>query len=360
VLPSYSYGHDFGNAETCGVLFERGIQRTICLPSMTALGSLQELVQKRSVFHHQLADTEADVLTSGEYVLEHAGNELFLGMLALKQARNATAARGDIGRYWSTRSLHQLLAASGSLVPHSEYQLNVVTGLPVETFVHADMRNKVKQALEGEHHFTLNGVRRLAVVHVMKTIMEGAGALIAYGATGGVMQGCIDPGGRTTDLFVAEGQTPILHLCRGKELGVEQVSSLLSSRFQAQYHRPLKPSETRELLHAHVSKRAYPAIHANGVQVQADELHHWLAMALTTIGNDIASFVGTVWNTSESGAVGSDIAIVLLVGGVAYYFAEALKARMPHLTIPPRPELANALGYAALADELSQRVQPVT
>ena len=54
---------------------------------------------------------------------------------------------------------------------------------------------------------------RRAVVLVLKTIMEGAGAIIAYGANGDITQGCIDVGGRTTDLFVAEGQVPILHQC---------------------------------------------------------------------------------------------------------------------------------------------------
>jgi hypothetical protein len=46
---------------------------------------------------------------------------------------------------------------------------------------------------------------------------------------------------------------------------------------------------------------------------------------------------------------------VLLVGGGAYYGAEHLRARIPHLLIPQRPELANAVGYAALAHELTQR-----
>jgi len=46
---------------------------------------------------------------------------------------------------------------------------------------------------------------------------------------------------------------------------------------------------------------------------------------------------------------------VLLVGGGAYYAAEHLRARIPHLLIPQRPELANAVGYAALAHELAQR-----
>ncbi len=359
MLPVYAYGHDFGNAETCGVLFDRGIQRAITLPSATALGSLHDLAQKRSAISDSYTDSLTEALKKGEYVLEYNGGELFLGELALKQSRTATAARGDISRYWSPRSLHLLLSASGSLIPHPEYHLNIVTGLPVETFVNADIRKKVKQALEGEHRFTLNGVHRLAVVRVMKIIMEGAGAIIAHGANGEIMQGCIDPGGRTTDLFVAEGQSPILHLCKGKELGVEIAADMLSSRFQAKYHRPLKPGETRELLHAHVNKRTYPAIHANGVQVNEYELRHWIEAALASVGNEITSFVGTVWNTSESGAVGSDIAVVLLVGGGAYYFAEPLKARVPHLVVPQRPELANAIGYAALSHELSQRLRTV-
>lgn len=77
--------------------------------------------------------------------------------------------------------------------------------------------------------------------------------------------------------------------------------------------------------------------------------------ALANLGNEIASFVGAAWNASESGVVGSDIGRVLLVGGGAYYVVEPLRARIPPLVVPPRPELANALGYAALANELSQR-----
>jgi hypothetical protein len=154
-----------------------------------------------------------------------------VGTLALKQARHATSARDDIGRYTSPHSLHLLLATSASIILQPEYQLNVVTGLPVETFGKAEIRKQVKSALEGEHRFTFNGVRRLAVVRVLKTIMEGAGALIAYGANGDITQGCIDVGGRTTDLFVAEGQLPILHQCKGKDLGAE--ANELSGRIRS-------------------------------------------------------------------------------------------------------------------------------
>jgi plasmid segregation protein ParM len=358
MLPTYPYGHDFGNSETCGVLFDRGMQRSITLLSATAPGSLHDLMQKRSAMSESYA-TAIEALKRGEYVLEHNGNELFLGDLALKQSKAATSARGDMSRYWSSRSLQILLCASGSIIKDAEYHLSVVTGLPVETFGNTDIRRKVKAALEGEHHFTLNGKNRLAVVRVMKVVMEGAGALIACGASDEITQGCIDIGGRTTDLFVAEGQSPTLYLCRGKDIGVENVADLVSNRFQAQYHRPLKLSETRDLLHAHANHRTSPAVYVNGSQVNEFELRQWLDTALGAIGNEIASFVSTTWNTSEAGAVGSDIAHIVLVGGGAYYFGEAIAARIPHVVIPSEPELANAVGYAALAEQLADRSRSV-
>ena len=357
--PIYAYGHDFGNAETGGVLFDRGIQRAITIPSATALGSLHDLIQMRSALSESYAGNSPETLKRGEYVLEYNGNELFVGNLALKQSRTATTALGDISRYYSPRSLHLLLAASASIISHPEYQIDVVTGLPVETFANAEIRKKVKAALEGEHRFVLNGVHRLALVRVIKVIMEGAGAVIAYGSAEDITQGCIDIGGRTTDLFVAEGQSPILHLCKGKDVGVEAVADLLSNRFQTRYQRPLKPSETREILHAHINKRTYRSVSVNGRTIPEGEIRQSVENALASIGSDIASFVSTTWNASESGSVGSDIGMVVLVGGGAYYFADIMRARIPHLVIPQQPELANAIGYAALAEQLQQRVRSI-
>lgn len=358
MIPVYAYGHDHGNAETGGVLFDRAmVQHAGTLPSVTALGSLRDLAAMRSALSESFTDRPTEALRKEEYVLEYNGREWFVGELALKQARNASAGRDDMGRYKSPRSLHLLLAISALLVPPhvKEYQLNVVTGLPIETFGNADMRRGVRVALEGEHRFALNGVKRLAVVRVLKTIMEGAGALIAHGGEGDLTQGCIDIGGRTTDLFAAEGQSPILPLCKGKNIGIEAAADMLSVRFQARYGRLLKASELREILRAHVQQRTYPVISANGVQVNAFELRQWTSQALSTIGSDIASFVASTWNTAESGTVGGDFGRVLLVGGGAYYAAEQLRTRLPHLLIPQCPELANAVGYAALAHELTQR-----
>jgi hypothetical protein len=299
-------------------------------------------------------------------VLEYEGNEWFVGELALTQAREASTARGDISRYWSRRALQLLLVASAALLAPSEYKLVVVTGLPVETF-NAQTRKKVRAALEGTHSFTFNGRGRLAHIRVGSVIMEGAGALIAHGSNLPITQGCIDVGGRTTDLFVASGQQPILPLCQGKPLGVESVADLLSQRFEDRYERPLKAAERRAILRTYVGQQSpstfaagtlppeEPSLYASGRAVPFGELAAWCQALFEEAGAEIAAFVGAAWNSSETGAVGADIGQVLLVGGGAYYVAAALKARIPHLLVPPRPELANALGYGALAHELQRR-----
>ncbi|MGB8343650.1 MAG: hypothetical protein WCD86_02140, partial [Ktedonobacteraceae bacterium] len=181
-----------------------------------------------------------------------------------------------------------------------------------------------------------------------------------------ITQGCIDVGGRTTDLFVARGQQPVLPLCGGKPLGVESVGDRLSQRFETVYGRPLKPAEQRTLLRAYVRRtspepllpglpEAEPVLYASGVEVPFAELCAWCEALFAEAGAEMAAFVGAAWNSSETGAVGADIAQVVLVGGGAYYVADSLRERIPHLFIPSRPELANATGYGALAQTLSRR-----
>jgi hypothetical protein len=43
---------------------------------------------------------------------------------------------------------------------------------------------------------------------------------------------------------------------------------------------------------------------------------------------------------------------VLNIGGGVFYFYQALKARIPHLSRPADPTHANALGYARAAEQL--------
>src|SRR5207244_1303408 len=129
----------------------------------------------------------------------------------------ALETRGDSSRYWTNHaSLEMLMVTSAALIPDAEYGLHVVTGLPISIY-QADPAhpNLVREALEGTHRFKLNDQQRIMHVLTVKTIMEGAGALIVHGSHEEVLQGVIDIGGKTTDLFVAKGQRPRGALCKG-------------------------------------------------------------------------------------------------------------------------------------------------
>lgn len=348
MLPQYTFGFDFGNAETCAVVIgPDSIRRPLVLPSATAAGSLSHLALTRSATDNAFL-RDADALDHGEHVLRLGSSEVFVGKLAVEQARSASTGLGDISRYWSDRALHLLLTSSGLLIDSPDYELHIVTGLPIETFT-KENRQRVKDALEGEHRFTLNGRNRRATVTVSRVVMEGAGALISFGENQDVLQGVVDIGGRTTDLYAAQGQKAIVELCKGKPLGVEGVSDILNTRFQSEYKRTLKPGETRNTLRSYLGVEDAKIIQANGIRVAQDDLHQWTHDAIEQVASDILGFVSTVWRSSEHGSVASDIAPVILVGGGAYYFGSYLKRRIPHAHIPQRPEIANAEGYAKLA-----------
>ena len=101
-----------------------------------------------------------------------------------------------------------------------------------------------------------------------------------------------------------------------------------------------------------VGSGQYSPVYAGGQEISPIDLCRWTEEALRTVGRDIATFVSQTWTNSELGAVATDIAQVLLVGGGAYYFFRDIANLIPHLTVPQQPELANALGYAALARHL--------
>jgi plasmid segregation protein ParM len=339
MVQTYAYGHDFGNAKTDGVMYCRGKKLSRSIPSATAAGKLSELVNLGIPLEEQ------------DYVYRDSHGERYVGSLAMRQAKTAGTGRGDINRYWSRQSLQLLLTVAASLIPDQEFGLTVVTGLPVQTYMDdPDARKRVKAALEGTHAFTLNDAKRVVTVQIERVIMEGAGALIAYGMVGKQRQAVVDIGGRTTDLFAAYGQTPIRPYCNGKPLGVEDAADMLSKDFQGHYGRPLSLEERYNVLHAYVGGRPYPTLHTR--QGEAKNIKEMVERSLHQVGTEIASFVSMSWNESESGLdTATSFARVLLVGGGAYYFSQEIERIIPHVQIAQSPHEANALGYAAFADE---------
>ncbi len=148
---------------------------------------------------------------------------------------------------------------------------------------------------------------------------------------------------------------PLIPLCKGAALGVELVGDMVSRTFQEHAGRALTVQETRSILRAAVGNGQYPLIYVNGQEVGSIDLRRLTDDALRSVGRDITTFLSQTWASGELGAVATDLAKVLLVGGGAYYFYRDIARLIPHVTVPLQPELANALGYAELARHLQSR-----
>ena len=289
-----------------------------------------------------------------------------IGELALQQAVDVYHGRGDIQRYASKHSLRGLLTVAASLIPDTEFGLYVVTGLPAETYIkNMALRNNIKAALDGTHAFTMDNGKtfRQVTVEVATVVMEGAGALIAYGdksVSKTTESAVIDIGGRTTGLYVARGQVPVTDYCKGKPLGVESATQMFMDTFESKHDRSLSMLEAREIMYAYAShgRLSYPDIAVYGKAVSTHDLERLVTEAVTQVGSEIVSFIASAWRQSDRDAVAASFKPVLLIGGGVYYFHNLLKQRIPHLSRPDDPIHANALGYCNLAGRLLiQKVQ---
>jgi plasmid segregation protein ParM len=351
----YPYGHDFGNAELGGVtVLEDGRRVSLSIP--TAFAKVDTNAMRNLGINVDQA--EVHVIQFFEEETAYA-----VGDLALQQSIEVYHGRGDIQRYSSRYSLRGLLTIAATLIPEPEFGLYVVTGLPAETYIkNSALRSAIKNALDGTYLFTINGgktVRRVTV-EVATVVMEGAGALIAYGDKSSskmTESAVIDIGGRTTDLYVARGQVPVTEYCKGKPVGVEMATQMMMDAFENKYDRPLSLLEAREIMHAYASQgeTSYPDISVYGKTISVYELDRLAKEAVTQVGSEIVSFVASTWRQSDRDAVAASFKPVLNVGGGVYYFYNYLKQRIPHLSRPDEPVHANALGYCTLAGRLLKR-----
>jgi plasmid segregation protein ParM len=350
----YPYGHDFGNAELGGfTLLEHGpVSRSI----PTAFATVDTTA---------LRGLGIDTTTSLILRMQTEEISYAIGDLALEQHVEPWTGHGFIQRYASSYSLRGLLALAASLIPDPEFGLYVVTGLPAETYIkNTEMRQSIKKALDGTYTFTLDGGKQWRTIHVevALVVMEGAGALIAYGDKTTARTGesaVIDIGGRTTDLYVAHGQVPQTEYCKGKPLGVESATQILMETFERKFKRPLSRAEARTIMHASAShgQIAYPEITTYGKPIDSSQLERLTKEAVAQVGIDIVSFVASAWRQSDQGAVAASFKPVLAIGGGVYYFYSVLKEQIPHLARTTDPIHANAHGYCTLAARLLFRKQ---
>ncbi|MBO0777246.1 MAG: ParM/StbA family protein [Ktedonobacteraceae bacterium] len=362
----YGYGHDYGNSKTCGIAHIAGEQRVMVMPSAILRGSHETLQARLS--GSGSANSLVGLIGPASHTVSFINQaqervEYYVGDLAINQAPSGTpisalTSRGIVERYWSDSSVALLLATSGSLIRDPEYGLHVVTNLPIATFNDANAK-RVKMALDGDYIFSLDGIERRAHINVRKTIMEAAGANIAYGVPGAQEKvAIVDIGGRTTDAYLVKGQLPINDQCESADLGVETAGDRIIQAFEQRFDYPLTMADARELLRLSVSGQQYlrvPSVANAGADVV--EVGDLIERELRAVGEEIAKFLKRLWSSSlKRDVVLSDVSKVLLIGGGAYYFSTDLQPLFKNrLMVIERPEYANARGYAKLAQHFLQR-----
>jgi hypothetical protein len=349
---TYRVGFDFGNS-TMVVWLESGPQTwTITVPTAFAKVSARQLQNLDIAVEHSVV-----IRLEGETV------DWAIGDLAIRQSKDYWHGQGDIARYASDHAVRGLLALVAMLIPDKACKLVIASGLPAETYrKNRELRKAIKKAFTGTRVFTVDGGKtmRSFELEYATCLMEGAGALGLYMDSDATLPGaCIDVGGRTIDLYVADADgTPQGEFCKGKELGVVTAEKQFTDSFEEKYHFEPKASEVKACLFAYVNtakakKKPYPSIGYNGKRIEDEELELLAAEAVTVTAREIVSFVASAWRESEANLeIGIRFFPIILIGGGAYYFLEALRTRIKHLQRPEDawgPVGANAAGYARAA-----------
>jgi hypothetical protein len=349
----YPYGHDFGNAEMSGAVSGKGgLYNTRNVP--TAFTKTNKNAMKG-------LGVEVDRQSTFVFSFDGEESAYAIGELALSQSRDPWNGRGDIERYASQHALRGMLTVASTLLTDKEFGLYVVGGLPAETYIkNTGLRRQIKTALDGTYKFTVDAGKtwRTATIKVANIVMEGSGALIAYGDKNAASRtnesAVIDIGGRTTDLYVARGQVPVTEYCKGKPIGVETATTAFMEAFENIHQLPLSLLQARQIMYVYAANRnttgkkkvAYPEVSVYGQVVEQSEIERLVREAITTTANEIVSFVASTWRQGDSGTVAGTFKPVLCIGGGYYYFYDAVKRRIKHLEYPEQPQNANVIGYA--------------
>ncbi len=352
----YGIGDDFGNSEISTAI-SNGSQTPFVRSITTAIKELIDI--------GQLENLGQDLSTINSIRLHNEDISYVLGDFAQSQYKDAWNGRGDILRYASKYHLIGLLSNAAAMIQDREFGLYIVTGLPATTYIKKpELRGDIKKALDGTYVFTpdLGKTWRTATVEVVNVIMEGAGALLYYGAKSSnkdEMHAVIDIGGRTTDLYVAQGQRPQQDFCKGTPIGVETAAEIVKSLCEQKHNLEVSDYDAQRILRAYSTggSSQYPTLTSYGQEVPWIAQQTMAQEAVTTTAGRIVSFVSSSWNENERGSVGSRFKTVLNIGGGTFYFNQALKRRIPHLSRPSDPVHANALGYSTLAARLGEQKQ---
>lgn len=373
--PHAGVGFDPGNVAVKGAYrwrvggktFE---ERYVTFPSVTTRGSLHALVQARTARGEERPVSPYGILEPDEDVLEvegEAGLPVYVGALAMREDQQATSGRQDRARYWDRRMLHLLLVTLAKLVPSGTHA-HVVTSLPGGVFS-PEAIAKVEQLLQGNWTFRLNGEPYTYRVTVEKVLREGAAASLAL-ADKGIpgLQGYIDVGGYTTDLFALSYNATTgkyetaAQRCTSVEAGTEYVADYVNAQLAETYGAGLELSAAQrwDLLHAYgdpARRFPYPELFYRGTPIERARIARWTHAGVQEVARRITRAIALTWPSGSMGEAGALLSKISLIGGGDHAFYDELKTFLPGLVQVTNPQQRNAEGNALLACRLAERAQ---
>jgi plasmid segregation protein ParM len=216
--------------------------------------------------------------------------------------------------------------------------VHVVTGLPVAWY---HDREALVESLRGPQQFAVNGTARsLNVVEVLvvpqpfgsffQLLLTGDGRLPAESIPLTRQRvAVIDVGTHTTDFALADGLRYVEPKSGSIEVAMARVYELLQRAVEETHGRALSIQDAEEVLQ-------------RGTVAVRDREHDVSDLVIQAVGAVALEIVGeaqTLWGD------GLDLQTVLLTGGGAAVFLDAIREIYPHATAMPEAQMANAAGF---------------
>ncbi|MEA3351175.1 MAG: ParM/StbA family protein [Chloroflexota bacterium] len=235
----------------------------------------------------------------------------------------------------------------GLLLGDGEHTVSIMAGLPVEVLEDDELGQKTKRGLrnwlEGDHQFSIDGVRTQLHVSRVSIMPQPAGTFFAWGLNnqGNWAKGSdafnstvaiCDVGFNTLDVFTLQGGKIMERFTGGDTAGMRRAIELLLRALENQYKVKYSLHEADALIRAEDA-----TISISGGKVDLTDI---ISDAKKAAGAGIITFLDERWGN------GRQFENLIFTGGGAAALKDILIEQYPLGYMMPDPVTANALGLA--------------
>ena len=264
--------------------------------------------------------------------------------------KGITGARKESAAWIETPEYLSLFyAALSELTEATQATLNIVTGLPVADYKRDRVR--LRDRLLGVHQFVREGRRGQSLtVETVRIVPQAWGAVLAQllDERGRIVEpelarqkvGVLDIGGHTVNYLSVDGLSDIPTETQGTERGAWHVVRIVRDYLTIAHPGLLRLSD-HDAMRAVLTGETWDA----GERV---DLKPVVAEVLEDIGHEIIDTATQYW-----GAGAATMRQILICGGGAYLWGEALRRAFRQAVVLPQPELANATGFFRFAGNIA-------